>query len=177
MNTKQQHVEYRYKSAFASHENIKTLAAAAWDMVNAVIDLRHGLNYQEKVKMQRAIRDFIGGNCDYYLGYLEFCERILLLSQGFTQYKGHDLFAWETWFDRGNYFDSTKRDYQLLLKKRTKDPELKKSWKALAEAVLEMQETPSPYILLYWENWFTERNAMEEFELFRRAIGKSIHSI
>jgi len=177
MNTKQQHIEYHYKSAFESHENAKTLAAAAWDLVNAILDLGRYLNCREKPQFQRAIKNFIAARSDYYLGYLEFCERILLLNEDLTQYGEYDLTDWQTWFDQGNYFDSTKKDYELLLKKRAADPELKKNWKALAEAILEMQETPSPYILLYWENWFKERNAVPEFELFRRSIGKSIHSI
>ena len=177
MNTRQQHTEYHYKSAFLSHDNAKTLAAAAWDLGKATLDFENRFRPNDRIKMQRAIKNFIAAKCDYYLGYLEFCERLLLLDGGGTSYRGYSLSEWENWFDHGNYFDSTKNDYERLQQKRKTDPELKKNWKALAEAILEMQETPSPYILLYWENWFVERNAMDEFELFRKAIGKSIHSI
>jgi len=177
MNTTQQHIEYHYKSAFASHENVKTLATAAWDLATAAFDLKQLFKGSNRARMQKAIKDFICKKCDYYLGYLEFCERILLLNEHPSRYRGYCFSEWSNWFGEGNYFDSTKNDYEALLKKRKTDPELKKNWKALAEAVLEMQEAPSPYILLYWENWFVERNAVEEFELFRKTIGKSIHSI
>jgi hypothetical protein len=177
MNTKQHHIEYHYKSAFASHENVKTLAAAAWALGTATLDFGQRFRRRDKPKMQKAIKDFIWGKCDYYLGYLEFCERVLLLDEARGRYRGYSFSEWNNWFAEGNYFDNTKKDYELLLKKRKIDPELKKNWKGLAEAILEMQETPSPYIMQYWENWFTERKAMQEFELFRRAIGKSIHSV
>lgn len=168
MNTKHQYIEYHYKSAFASHEDPKTLADAALDLTNAAI---HGFSFllsKETKAFHRLVKNFIFSRSDHYLGYLEYCERILLLAEDPLKYGEPPLF---------NRFNNTKADHDCLLRIRKHDPEYKKNWKGLAEAILEMQETPSPYIMVYWENWFRERNAAVELTLFRKAIGKSIHSV
>ena len=178
MNTKQFFTEFHYKSAFRSHENPKTLAAAGWDLTNAFLSDIINMTTVEKQRFEKEIKNFIFDRSDYYLGYLEYFERTLLLFEDHGKYGSsglrNDIYSW---FMAGSYFNNTQEDHELLLQKRESDPEYKKNWKGLAEAVLEMQETPSPYILAYWENWLKERDASEELVLLRRSIGKSIHSV
>ena len=178
MNTKQQHIEYHYKSGFASHENAAVLANAGLDLTGAAIPNFVFIPSREGQQFHTSVKKFIFGICDHYLGYLEYCERILLLSENIGKYgqlKLQNNFL--SWLEPGGHFYNTKEDYDLLLKKREQYPDWKKNWKGLAEAVLEMQESHAPHILVYWENWFIERKAREELTLFRKAIGKTIHNV
>ncbi len=178
MNTKQINIEYHYKSAFASHEDLRILAAAGYSLALAVRFPYPKLAQKESSSLHNKIRKFISLAHDPYLGYQEFCERIMLGSGHLKRSGGiRSSTTLMEWFEPGTGFDKTKPAHEHLVKKRIKKTGWKKNWAALAEAILEIQETPTPLLLKYWEEWLSSRGAIEELKILHIVIKKRVVNI
>ena len=169
MNTKQ-NTEYHYRSAYASNEDIGSLALSAWSIAQAVLFSGQLYTQKEKQKILMHIRSFLLSSHDPYQAYLEFCQRIML-ARHYTYRNSNGLLYHHParWFRQGYSigFDKTKPMYERLIKRRKKDPLWKKEWKALAEAIHEMHESPTCCVFLYWQKWFLNNNASAELNILR----------
>ena len=163
MNTKQTDTEYN--PAPPSKEYLQVLEKAAWSCAKAIIFYRHNYTEEELQKIKPQIRNFLLATTDPFKNYLEFCQRLLLARKHITN---DQLASPANWFSPAcnNGFYQTGRAYKALLKQRENHPLCRKEWKALAQAILEMHETPEISVFTYWEKWFLLNKNYEELRTF-----------
>lgn len=173
MNMKEQHTEYHHKSGFASKENLHLLAAAGWKLARVTLFPRQLYTDKENQVILKQILHYIIISPDPYQGYLEFCQRILLLNQ-YLECGEHGSFCTPAmaWFSPACElgFSRTEKMYQNIVAERGPSLFFVKQWKDLAEAVLDITESPGIENYEYWMNWFNERGEFDELFLLIRCI-------
>lgn len=97
---------------------------------------------------------------DPYVGYLEYCQRILLAKMRLIYNRQTLNISVKEWLELE--FAKTKEMYNQLQEIRKKTPLYKHDLKSFAECILDLVEDPDADIS-YWVNWYKERNANDEF--------------
>ena len=172
MNTKNINTEYHHKSAFASNENLDTLAAAGWSFARPILFSSRLYNESRREKIHGYIRRFMASAGDPYKAYLEFCLRILLALDHIARYeKGLLTTGAPVWFNPSfsEGFARTEPMYERYLQKKTGRSLWGKNWKALTESVLDITEDATTENFEYWINWFRQRRAWVQLYLFLQA--------
>ncbi len=180
MNTKKQRLEGTEPPIYPIKENIKGMVKCAWQLAKVSLWMGQQLPRREEIKAQGTIKSFISNQADPYKGYLEMCQRILLVHKELTQSRDHVIKE-----SSSRYFNPYNESgfvlsvnlFAELQQRRLIEPLHNIELKAFCEAILDMAEDPDEEIFCYWLNWFGERDAVIEPDLFYSSCRKtnSIH--
>lgn len=173
MNMNEQDSEYHHKSGITSKEDLHLLAAAGWRLARVTLFSRQFFADKENQAILKQILHYIIISPDPYQGYLEFCQRMLLLDQylesGETGSFSAPGLAWfSPYCEMG--FSPTEKMYRQIVAERGPSLFFVKQWKDLAEAILDITEFPCTENFEYWMNWFNERGEFDELFLLIRCI-------
>ncbi|HMK03288.1 MAG TPA: hypothetical protein VK489_03815 [Ferruginibacter sp.] len=147
-------------------ENIEGMAEAAAVLLYISI-CSSIIEYERFIKAKNIIRRILLAANNPYNSYMEFCERVLLFRNHLA---GHHCLVVSDpvlWLKSNKGFGLTESWYASLKYVRISLPLNLHTYKALAEAALEIAEEPSSSNFDYWTRWFAAKHAYDELKLFR----------
>jgi len=161
---------YKEQQADLSH-----LVDTAWTFAYSSLWNCSLFSTKEIDAAKESIREFLLLSKTPRTAFLSFCQRVLLARYYLD--KGNILPS--VWLDRknGNGFASTKQWYNEIKTLRESLPHYKTEIKALAEAVLEYSEEPTPQNFYYWKNYFIEKQTPGLLTLFQVYASNHLYAI
>jgi len=147
-------------------------AATAWNFAATTLWNDLVLSEKETEEAKLLIRDYLLRSDDLRRSYLAFCQRVLLAHQYLKSASNRFVPLPSTWLHPENAkgFAGTKQWYEKVIEVRRSVPRYKIELKALAEAVWELAQEPTPNNFQYWRNYFIERKTPGLLPLFLNTI-------
>ena len=145
---------------------LSALAASAWTITHAFVFSRLQFTGMEKQKAIAEIYQYILEGSNPEKGYRTYLERIVL----YTCYAEEPMsnLLPSLWLSPAakTGFAKTASSIQQIEMMRESIPAYRVETKALAEALQEMSEHPSPQNFIYWKDYFTLIKQERLLELF-----------
>ena len=150
-----------------AHDTVHELTNTAWQFAYSVLWNNDLFSASEKEEAKCHIWIYLTSSPHPTRAFLQFCQRVVLTSQHLSEMNAGVLFLPSIFLDQDNPagFIRTKDWFDQVREIRHSLPQYKMELKALAEAVLEISEEPSPKIFRYWRNYFMEKKEPVLLEL------------
>ena len=156
---------------------VQCMADAAYAI--AVTALWNGevLSAASQQRLKEFIRSFLLQHTDREQCYTAFVERVLLARAYVESVDGRYIPSPEWWVDTTNDkgFKGTARWYKKLIAVRETYPLREQVMKVIAEAVLDMRESPTAKNFHYWRGYFIKRGWEKGMNLFLAVVGMMDH--
>ncbi len=151
---------------------IDKLVSNAWNFSFTALWNNASFSEKEIAAAQAVIREFISAYKKPEKGYKDFCQRVLLARNYISGHAGRYIPLPSVWLNKENStgFAGTKKWYKDILAVRSSLPDYKIELKALAEAVLEMQDESTSENYIYWRNYFLDKKAPGLLMLFQAIV-------
>ena len=162
---KQKNTQHRNEGAIV-REDIDMLSNTA--LTFTLLALWPGKTFIPKqlICVMKHVYSFIMYKSYPYLAYIEYCQRILLTWHYIALHPEWQPGTPAFWLHDKTGFSLSAGWYKSMEEKRVTEPLYLHKYKVLAEAILEMNEGPSPEALDYWVHWFMTHKATKELTLF-----------
>jgi hypothetical protein len=159
-------------------ENINAMVNAAWVLSITCLWPFTCFSEKEMEEGKKHIRRFMINEADPYKAYMEYCQRILLLTKQRIHGPCH-VIPQDDFFHplNKNGFTQTEGLFKQLQHDRTKFRLYRQELKALSEAILDIAEEPDLENFHYWVSWFLSHFAYSEYTLFHSWIEKTGHNV
>jgi hypothetical protein len=160
------------RTSLTNSTALAQLTLSAWQIIYTA--LYNGITFSatEKDEALRMIRSFLIAEEDAEKAYMELAQRVLLTRQYLQYHASKYLPAPTQWLspNNPNGFPGTRRWYEGMLQQRQKEPLYKITYKAFAEAILEMHIEPTAANFHYWRSYFLDRHCQALLNLFLSTI-------
>ena len=155
--------------------SLNQLSETAWILSYTALWNTMVFSETETETSKSFIYNHFNSSSDPYRSYIAYSERVLLARAYVNKYSGRYIPLPSLWFSETNAkgFAGTKKWHDQLVLIRSSLPLYKLELKALAEAVLEMNEEASLSNYRYWKSYFIEKNAMDLLSLFMAIVANS----
>jgi hypothetical protein len=160
----------------ATNENVQTqavsLAAIAWIFARCLLWNDLEFSALEEQRAQEQILTLLNRCADARRGFKSFCQRVMLAQQYLSRSEDRYLPLPTQWLDPGNEqgFAGTRNWLRRIEAARASLPCHRQELKAMAEAVLEMHEEPTPANYQYWRSYFIQAAEKRLLELFQQYL-------
>ncbi len=151
---------------YSSHINLVT--NIAWIFLTSTLWNTAHFSSKERVAAKKMIRDYLLKSKAKRNSYRSFFERVLLARTDQAIYRHLPVLP-SVWLDPDNVngIASTQEAYLRMMVLRQSLPLHQYCSKALAEAILDFGEEPTPANYRYWKNYFTEKRGEALLQLFQ----------
>jgi hypothetical protein len=160
----------KHESTTISNNNdyLDKLVATAWTFSYSVLWNGETFSIKETHTAKRIIRYHISNSDNLYDAYLEFCQRVLLAWEYVNKEPDRFIPRPALWLCPDNRFGymGTESWFEYLKLIRRSLPLYRHQFKALPEAIMEMQDEPTAANFHYWRTWFLERSKQRALNLF-----------
>lgn len=144
------------------------LIKSAWNFAYSVLWNGETFSIHETHLAKRLIKYHITQCSNPLDGYMQFCQRVLIaweyVNKDPERFIPHPTLWLKPEYSYG--YMGTESWYKNLLGMRAALPLYRHQYKALPEAILEMQDEPTAANFHYWRTWFLERNKQRALNLF-----------
>lgn len=169
MNTNQSfHEEYHYKSGYADHENLGTLAHAAIILARVSFFQHFSPGKMQTALIHRKLVRRLAASNAPFEAYLSCCKDLLALSH--DPGRGNENPVTPAIIEQLLTGDPGAFPQPVICSTETLLPACAVAWTGLAEALLDILEDSRPDFFEYWIPWFRKRQANAELALFMRAM-------
>jgi hypothetical protein len=160
------------KGIVEKQSQLNLLTTTAWLFALTALWNNAIFSQTQITEAKEQIADFLNSYKNPVKAYKAFCQRVLLARQYVLTQPNRFIPLPTIWLNKNNAtgFVGTREWYKKILDTRAAMPQFKAELKALAEAVLEMQEDPTVENFQYWKNYFIEKRATGLLELFMMTV-------
>lgn len=161
-------MEQIQKNTKENLEQIELYISAAWNLSYSAYWELLDFSAEEIRTAKEFIRRSITSENDAYMNYLNFCQRVLMAYMYIKREHNKYIPIPSIWFDEGNTngYAGTIKWMNSLSTKRKSLPLFRIELKAMAEAILEMNEEPCMANFRYWRSYLLERKQNGLYSLF-----------
>ena len=151
-----------------NNNSIDIYTQAAWNLSYSAFWEQFDFSVIEIETAREFIHSFICNGVDPYANYMAYCQRVLMAYSYIKNENEKYIPLPSKWFDKANDkgFIGTSRWMEVLNIKRKAIPLYRIELKAMAEAVLEMNEDPTVRNFRYWKSYLLDRKQEWLYSLF-----------